>query len=63
MSAESIVVALKYVRKFFAGFISVMPFVSVKLRGYPFAKPIYALDKDWLDIGNDIETTTQKSKK
>ena len=54
---------LKYIRKFFAGFVSIIPFVSTKLRGYPFAKPIYALDKDWLEIGSDIEITTQKTKK
>lgn len=45
----------RYVRKFFAGFIAVIPFTSTKLTRYPFAKPINALDKDWLDIGNDIE--------
>jgi hypothetical protein len=54
---------LKFILTFLAGFTSTIPFVSSKLRGYPFAKPVYALDKDWLEIGSDIETTTQKTKK
>ena len=53
---------LTLIRRFFAGFVSTIPSVTIKLRGYPFAKPIYALDKDWLEIGSDIETVTKKLK-
>lgn len=49
-------------RKFFAGFVSTIPFVTIKLRGYPFAKPIYALDKDWLELGSDIEEVNKNLK-
>lgn len=63
MFIKAVLLLLRHIRKFFAGFVSVMPFVRTKLRGYPFAKPIYALDKDWMDIGNDIEIVTKKSKK
>ncbi len=45
----------RFIRKFFAGFISVIPFTNTKLNNYPFANPAGALDKDWLDIGGDIE--------
>ena len=62
MSIKHIRITLKYLRKFFAGFVSITPFVSTKLRGYPFTKPENALNKDWLDIGNDIELTTYKIK-
>ena len=57
---KPIYTTFKYLRKFFAGFASVTPFCNSKLRGYPFPKPENALDKDWLDIGGDIEITTQK---
>ncbi len=63
MSTKLLKTTFKFVRTFFAGFVSTIPFAHTKLRGYPFAKPIYALDKDWLEIGSDIEITTQKTKK
>ncbi len=53
----------RFLRKLFAGFISATPFVKTKLNSYPFTRPIYALDKDWMDIGSDIETAKNKSKK
>lgn len=57
-----IYITFKYLRKFFAGFVSVTPFCNSKLRGYAFVKPEKALDKDWLDIGGDIEIVTKKTK-
>ncbi len=45
----------RFIRKFFAGFISVIPFTNTRLKNYPFANPAGALEKDWLDIGDDIE--------
>ena len=63
MSIQQVRTILKYIRKFSAGLVSVVPFTKTKLGGYPFARPLYALDKDWLDMGSDIETATQKSKK
>lgn len=62
MSIKLLKTTFKLVRTFFA-VVSTIPFAHTKLRGYPFAKPIYALDKDWLEIGSDIEITTQKTKK
>ena len=47
---------LNLLRKFLAGFVSIIPVLNTKVRGYPFTRPEHALDKDWLDIGNDIET-------
>lgn len=55
MSLSKIRTITRYFRKFFAGFIAVIPFTNTKLNGYPFAHPVMALDKDWLDIGSDIE--------
>ncbi|NBV05750.1 MAG: hypothetical protein EBS06_00740 [Proteobacteria bacterium] len=63
MSFNQIRFLVRYARKFFAGFICVIPFTSTKLSSYPFAHPINALNKDWLDIGNDIEKAKQNSKK
>ncbi|MDX2083694.1 MAG: hypothetical protein SFV53_06900 [Rickettsiales bacterium] len=54
---------IKFIRKFFAGFISVIPFTKTKLNGYTFSRPVTALDQDWLDIGNDIEIAKQNFKK
>jgi len=56
-------IVLRFIRKFFAGFVSVTPFAKTRLSGYPFARAVYALDKDWLDMGSDVEAVTQKSKK
>lgn len=57
MSSKQIHLIARYIRKFFAGFVAVIPFTHTKLNGYPFSRPDSALDKDWLDIGNDIEKT------
>lgn len=63
MSSNQIRLITRYVRKFFAGFVAVIPFTNTKLNGYPFARPDSALDKDWLDIGNDIEKIKQTNAK
>ena len=63
MSFNQISLLARYTRKFFAGFVCVIPFTNTKLDGYPFSRPLNALDKDWLDIGNDIEKAKQNSEK
>ena len=62
MSFNQIRIVTRYVRKFFAGFTSVIPFTNTRVSGYPFSRPVTALDKDWLDIGNDIENIKNKNK-
>jgi len=60
MSQSKMRIVTRYIRKFFAGFMSVIPFTSTRVSGYPFSRPVNALDKDWLDIGSDIEHTKLK---
>ncbi len=63
MSSKRIRLITRHFRKFIAGFVSLTPFVRIKLNSYPFVEPKFALDKDWLDIGSDIESVTYKTKK
>lgn len=63
MSSKKIRLIIRHFHKFIAGFASITPFVRVKLESYPFIEPRYALDRDWLDIGSDIETAKYKTKK
>ncbi len=62
MSFSQIRICSRYVRKFFAGFVAVIPFTNTKLKFYPFARPVNALDRDWLDIGGDIENVKNSKK-
>ena len=62
MSLNKIRIITRYIRKFFAGFVSVILFTNTRVSGYPFSRPINALDKDWLDLGSDIEHTKLKNK-
>ncbi len=63
MSSKRIRLITRHFLKFIAGFASLTQFASIKLKSQPFADPKFALDKDWLDIGSDIENVKYKTKK
>jgi len=53
---------LKYIRKIFAGFCSIIPFVKQNSNQYPFAQEKKALGKDWENIGDDLSIAISKYK-
>lgn len=53
---------LKYVRKIFAGFCSIIPFVRQDINKYPFAQEKKSLGKDWTNIGDDFAIAISKYK-
>lgn len=59
---RSIRLALKYTRRFIAGFISVPTFALGKIRKYPFAEISFALEQDRREITSDRESATFKLK-
>ena len=60
MIIRSTRIYLKYLRKFLAGFVSVIPFIRPNINPYPFSKEDNALDKDWFCIGEDLNLTLNK---
>ena len=60
MNIKSVRIYIKYLRKFLAGFVSVVPFVKVNSNSYPFAGENRALGKDWIDVGEDLGLAIKK---
>ena len=60
MIIRSTRIYLKYLRKFLAGFVSVIPFIRPNINSYPFAKENEALDKDFICIGEDLNLILNK---
>ena len=59
---KSVRLALKYVRRFIAGFISITTFSVRKIKKYPFAEYPFALEQDRLEIASDHELAAFKQK-
>jgi hypothetical protein len=54
--------ALKYLRRFVAGFVSIPSFALVKITDFPFEKDIYALKQDRYEIASDADLANFKLK-
>lgn len=54
--------ALKYVRRFIAGFASTTSFAFGRIKRFPFAESINALEQDKYEIASDLEVATFKLK-
>lgn len=63
MSLRSVRLALKFVRRFIAGFASVPTFTVRKINKYPFAEYPFCLEQDRLEILSDREAALLKIKK
>ena len=53
-------ILLKYLRKFLGAIVTVIPFVKINLRNYPFAKEYKAINQDFLAVGDDIKLVISK---
>jgi hypothetical protein len=54
--------ALKYVRRFIAGFASVPTFALGRIKKFPFAEEHYALGQDRYEVASDNELAAFKLK-
>lgn len=54
--------ALKYVRRFIAGFASIPTFAFGRIKRFPFAENINALEQDKYEIASDLEVAAFKLK-
>lgn len=54
--------ALKYVRRFIAGFVSVPTFALGKIKEFPFAENNYGLEQDKRELKSDEELANFKQK-
>ncbi|MCE3255107.1 MAG: hypothetical protein K0R25_601 [Rickettsiaceae bacterium] len=58
---KSIRIFIKYLRKFLAGFASIVPFVRVNSNSYPFNQPDRAISGDWEAVGEDLYLAINKN--
>jgi len=59
---KSVRLALKYMRRFIAGFASTTTFSFSKIKKYPFAEYPFALEQDRLEIASDRDLAAFKQK-
>lgn len=62
MKIKSLRIFIKYLRKFLAGFVSVVPLVRINYNPYPLAKAEQAIATDWQSIGEDLTLAINKNK-
>jgi hypothetical protein len=58
---KSIRIFIKYLRKFLAGFVSIIPFVKVNSNSYPFNREDSAIANDWVVVGEDLSLAINKN--
>jgi hypothetical protein len=62
LSLKNLRLALKHLRRFIAGFISITSFTHTKISKFPFADGNLALDNDRQEVLSDLNLATQKIK-
>lgn len=63
MRIKSIRIFIKYLRKFLAGFVSVIPFGNAERNFYSLSPKERTIDNDFIAIGEDLELVINKHNK
>jgi hypothetical protein len=59
---KSFRILVKYLRKFLASIVSIIPLVKINMINYPFSKEYKALNQDFISIGDDLKLVISKQK-
>ena len=54
-------IVIKYLRKFLASILYVIPAVRMNIVDYPFSKEFKAINQDFISIGDDIRVVINKN--
>jgi hypothetical protein len=53
-------IVIKYLRKFLASILYIIPTVRMNIVDYPFSKEFKAINQDFISIGDDIRAVINK---
>ena len=54
-------IVIKYLRKFLASILYIIPTVRMNIVDYPFSKEFKAINQDFISIGDDIRAVINKN--